>query len=89
MDLPSPILSPCVLICAIEPKSGHCYGCGRTRSEIARWTSISDAERVVLMAELPARVDKLERRPRRVTKRARLKGDTARRDVLNLSSTGS
>ena len=89
MDQSLPIPSPCVLICAIEPKSGQCYGCGRTRSEIARWTGLSDAERIELMAQLPARVDKLERRPRRVTKRARLKGDAARRDVLDLSSADS
>jgi len=80
------IESPCVLICAIEPKSGHCYGCGRTRTEIARWTGYSEDERTELMNELPERVAKLERRPRRVTKRARLKGETERRVVSDLSS---
>ncbi len=77
--------SPCVLICAIEPVSGHCYGCGRTRNEIADWTSLTDTQRTTLMEELPSRVEKLERRPRRVTKRARMRGETRRRDVLDLS----
>ena len=83
------IESPCVLICAIEPRSGYCYGCGRTRTEIARWTGYSDEERSELMAELPGRVAKLERRPRRVTRRARMKGETVRRDVPDLSLTKS
>ena len=33
-----------------------CMGCGRTLQEIARWTSLSDAERTAIMAALPARL---------------------------------
>ena len=36
--------------------------------------------------ELPSRVAKLERRPRRVTRRSRMRGTTKRRDVLDISS---
>lgn len=68
------IASPCILVCAIEPTSGYCYGCGRTRAEIGNWMNYSAEQRTALMEELPARVATLERRPRRVTKRARLKG---------------
>lgn len=70
----STIASPCILVCAIEPESGLCYGCGRSRAEIAGWTALDAAERARLMAdELPDRVAGLERRPRRVTKRQRMR----------------
>ena len=84
----APIKSPCILVCAIEPNSGHCYGCGRSRDEIAAWTQFSPEVREYLMEEeLPSRVSKLERRPRRVTRRARMRGvNTKRRDVLDISS---
>ncbi len=81
--------SPCVLICAIEPESGHCYGCGRTRTEIADWTSYTDATRATLMEELPSRVEKLERRPRRVTKRARMRKQAQQRDIIDISTVKS
>lgn len=81
------ITSPCVLVCSIEPNSGHCYGCGRTTDEIAGWMGFSVEARAALMEdELPIRVSKLERRPRRVTRRNRT---GARRDVLDLGSDGS
>jgi uncharacterized protein len=32
-----------------------CTGCGRTLNEIARWGSMSDAERATIMRELPSR----------------------------------
>jgi hypothetical protein len=54
-------------------KSGHCFGCGRTRDEIAAWTMYTDERRKEIMQELPARVAKLETRPRRVTKRRAMK----------------
>ncbi len=88
METSSPIKSPCILVCAIEPTSGHCYGCGRSRDEIASWTSYSHEERDSIMETLPERVSKLERKPRRVTKRQRMRGGPApRRDTLDLSSS--
>ena len=76
------ISSPCVLVCAIEPESGHCYGCGRSRQEIAGWMQLDEDERRRLMREeLPGRVAVLERRPRRVTKRQRQR-QTARITTL-------
>lgn len=47
--------SPCVKICAIDPASGLCGGCGRTLDEIARWAIMSDRERETIMHELPQR----------------------------------
>ena len=49
-----PIVSPCVNICRIG-KDRLCEGCRRTIDEVARWTSITPAERDRIMAELPSR----------------------------------
>ena len=27
------IISPCISICKTDPKTGYCYGCGRTIEE--------------------------------------------------------
>jgi predicted Fe-S protein YdhL (DUF1289 family) len=50
-----PMETPCVNICTLDRASGLCLGCGRTIEEIARWSSMSAAERGRIMAELPAR----------------------------------
>ena len=31
------IISPCISICKTDPKSGYCYGCGRTNDEKKIW----------------------------------------------------
>jgi predicted Fe-S protein YdhL (DUF1289 family) len=49
-----PIVSPCVNICKID-KDRRCEGCRRTLDEIARWTSMTPAERDRVMAELRER----------------------------------
>jgi len=49
-----PIVSPCVNICRIG-KDRLCEGCRRTIDEVARWTSMTPAERDSIMAELPSR----------------------------------
>lgn len=64
--------SPCILVCSIDMKTGYCFGCGRTRDEIGLWTSYSDAERRAIMAALPARLETVERKPRRETRRTRM-----------------
>lgn len=61
--------SPCILVCAIDDKTGYCFGCGRTRGEIASWIEMNDAERRAVMATLPARLETVERKPRRMTRR--------------------
>lgn len=53
--------TPCLKICTLDAGSGLCRGCGRTLDEIARWTSMTDAERAAIMAELPARRSRLAR----------------------------
>ena len=64
--------SPCILVCSIDDKTGYCFGCGRTRDEIAGWTAYTSEERRAIMAELPARLETVERKPRRVTRRQRM-----------------
>lgn len=68
-----PIESPCILVCSIDRKTGYCFGCGRTSGEIAAWLDYTPDERRAVMADLPARLDTVERKPRRETKRRRLK----------------
>jgi predicted Fe-S protein YdhL (DUF1289 family) len=50
------IETPCTAVCMIDPKTGLCHGCGRTLSEIARWHRMESAERLAIMAALPARM---------------------------------
>ncbi|CDZ53165.1 Putative Fe-S protein [Neorhizobium galegae bv. orientalis] len=63
------MISPCTLVCSIDLKTGYCFGCGRTRDEIAGWMDYTDIERRVLMEALPARLETVERKPRRETRR--------------------
>jgi predicted Fe-S protein YdhL (DUF1289 family) len=41
----------------MDPQRGLCLGCARTLDEIARWGSMTDAERERVMAQLPRRLD--------------------------------
>jgi predicted Fe-S protein YdhL (DUF1289 family) len=66
------IESPCILVCAIDMKTGYCFGCGRTREEIGAWSVMSADNRRTIMADLPTRMETLERRPRRETRRGRM-----------------
>jgi predicted Fe-S protein YdhL (DUF1289 family) len=49
------MLTPCVSVCAIEPATGLCSGCGRSLEEIARWSRMTDEERRRIMNELSDR----------------------------------
>lgn len=66
------IESPCILVCSIDMKTGYCFGCGRTREEIGAWLTMTPESRRAVMAALPARLETVERRPRRETRRTRL-----------------
>jgi uncharacterized protein len=41
----------------MDPRTNLCFGCGRTLPEIARWHRMESAERLTVMAELPARME--------------------------------
>lgn len=73
------IESPCILVCSIDMASGYCFGCGRTREEIASWVGYSAADRRAIMEELPERLAGMERKPRRETRRRRLAREGASR----------
>ncbi|MGL3605213.1 DUF1289 domain-containing protein [Rhizobium sp. G187] len=64
--------TPCILICSIDDKTGYCFGCGRTREEIGYWTTYSADERRSIMTSLAARLETVERRPRRETRRSQI-----------------
>lgn len=66
------IESPCILVCSIDMKTGFCFGCGRTRDEIAGWIEMSPVARRAVMSELAGRLETVERRPRRETRRTRM-----------------
>lgn len=68
----SEIQSPCILICAIDQKSGLCFGCGRTPIEITGWIEYSHKKRTQIMGTLEERLSTLKRRPKKETKRKRL-----------------
>ncbi|MEM1132735.1 MAG: DUF1289 domain-containing protein [Pseudomonadota bacterium] len=57
LDSDAAISSPCRNICKINRNSRWCTGCGRTASEIARWTSISQSERMAILQKLPKRME--------------------------------
>ena len=49
------VLSPCIGICSLDGQ-GLCEGCHRTTAEIARWSQMSDDERLHVMdVVLPVR----------------------------------
>jgi hypothetical protein len=55
----APILSPCIGLCSLDAE-GYCEGCFRTGEEIARWSSMSEAERHAWMEQvLPEREARL------------------------------
>jgi hypothetical protein len=73
----SPIETPCIKICVVDPETGFCIGCGRTRGEIGGWLGFSPEERRSVMAELPERVNGLTRR------KSRRGGRVGRMQALN------
>jgi uncharacterized protein len=50
-----PVGSPCIDVCKMNPSSGYCEGCLRTRGEIKAWKSMGDEERLVLLDRLGVR----------------------------------
>jgi hypothetical protein len=59
------ISSPCTKVCTIDQASRLCMGCGRSLEEIARWGSMSEAERLETMRSLPERMRATGLKPHR------------------------
>jgi predicted Fe-S protein YdhL (DUF1289 family) len=51
----SDIQSPCRNVCVLDAKGEICTGCGRTLNEIAVWSSLTPAQREIIMRRLSAR----------------------------------
>ena len=64
--------SPCILVCVMDDKTGLCFGCGRTREEIGGWSGYTGEQRRTIMEALPNRLETIERKPRRETRRSRM-----------------
>ena len=41
---PTPVRSPCVKVCEIDPANGLCRGCQRTQDERDWWIAYSDVQ---------------------------------------------
>ena len=76
-DSVAAIESPCILVCSIDLKTGFCFGCGRTRDEIGAWTLMRPETRRSIMRALPERLETVEHRPRRETRRRRMAREKA------------
>lgn len=54
-DLAAYIDSPCIGVCTIHEETGWCYGCMRTRAEVAGWAAMDAEERAAVKADLETR----------------------------------
>jgi len=52
------IESPCNKVCVMNEATGLCRGCYRTLDEIARWGTMSDAQRQEVVEKLAERVNR-------------------------------
>jgi predicted Fe-S protein YdhL (DUF1289 family) len=59
------VSTPCINVCVIEPLSALCIGCGRTAAEITAWSTMSEPERIAVMAELGQRLTEARSRAAR------------------------
>ena len=50
------ISTPCIRVCILDPETGLCEGCGRTRDEIARWYELTEEQRLAIMGGLDERM---------------------------------
>ncbi|MGH1369328.1 MAG: DUF1289 domain-containing protein [Maritimibacter sp.] len=56
------VQSPCTKICVIHPEERLCTGCLRSIEEISAWGLMSVEQRRDLLAALPARAPRLQKR---------------------------
>lgn len=61
----SDVETPCIKVCVVDPGSGFCIGCGRSREEIASWLDLNVEQRRRIMGALPERISSLSNRRRR------------------------
>jgi hypothetical protein len=61
----STVSTPCINVCVIDPLSALCIGCARTAAEIAAWATMSETERLTVMAGLGERLTQARSRSAR------------------------
>jgi len=49
------VISPCISVCKLDPDSGFCEGCWRTRDEIAGWRGMDSDQRLEVLDRLHER----------------------------------
>ena len=70
-----PVDSPCIKVCVVDLDTGHCIGCGRSRSEIASWPSLDTDEKQNVIANLPVRLSEMTAKRRRKGGRRQRRSD--------------
>jgi uncharacterized protein len=60
------VSTPCINVCVLDPLSALCIGCGRTAAEITAWPTMSEPERIAVMAKLGQRLTEGRSRAARV-----------------------
>jgi uncharacterized protein len=61
----SAVSTPCINVCVLDPLSALCIGCGRTGEEITAWATMSETERLAVMAGLDRRLTEARSRSAR------------------------
>ena len=56
----TPVPSPCINLCEMDPASGFCRGCMRTIDEIVAWGQASEQAKRAIWEQIRAREDKIE-----------------------------
>lgn len=51
----TPVPSPCINVCRMDPRTGWCEGCRRTIDEIAAWSLLDDEEKREVWVDLARR----------------------------------
>jgi predicted Fe-S protein YdhL (DUF1289 family) len=51
----TPVPSPCISVCTMDPRSALCTGCLRTIVEIAEWSRYSDADKQAVWLRIAER----------------------------------
>ncbi len=49
-------VSPCISVCRIDQRTGHCKGCYRTVAEVAAWRMASPEEQIDILKAIAARL---------------------------------
>lgn len=48
-----PAANPCINICRMDLAGKYCQGCRRTTVEIGLWESMTEVQRIEVLADLP------------------------------------